>query len=239
MVAMLPTYATSPLFNAGFLLYYSLLRRGLFVSLGVLGEGKRKRAGGLPIVSRALAIFRLLLFLLGEKVPSSFLDNKGLWGLLSLVGSQSPPLVDVILYLRFIGIPSMSLCRGERLYYYTHLVIMIAERDNTPYNLNSVLLAVIITLTAQYGGSSPNGHSRKRTALLTATFTLQEPVFLNSHTNTVFLQSLKWQAPATDTFFASRGCLLTRVPPSRGVIFTRARESDVESTHQPEIINQS
>ena len=120
---------------------------------------------------------------------------------------------------------------------YTHLVI--AERDNTPYNLNTILLAAIITLTAQYGGSFPDGHSRKRTALLTATFTLQEPVFLNSHTNTVFLQSLEWPAPATDTFFASRGCLLTRVPLSRGVIFTRARESDVESTHQPEIINQS
>ena len=66
---------------------------------------------------------------------------------------------------------------------YTYLVI--AERDNTPYNLNTVLLAAIITLTAQYGGSSPDGHSRKRTALLTAAFTSQDPVFLNSHTNTV------------------------------------------------------
>ena len=123
---------------------------------------------------------------------------------------------------------------------YTHLVIMIAERENTPYNLNTILLVAIITsLTAQYGGSSPDGHSRKRTALFTATFALQEPVFLNSHTNTVFLQSLERPAAVTDTFFASRGCLLTRVPLSRGVIFTRARESDVESTHQPEIINQS
>ena len=117
MVAMLPTYTTSPLFSAVFLLYYSLLRRGLFVSLGVWGEGKRKRAGDFRIVPRAPAIFRLLFFLLGEKVPSGFLDNKGLWAFLSLVGSQNLPLVDVILYLRFIGIPSMSLCRRERLYY--------------------------------------------------------------------------------------------------------------------------
>ena len=100
-----------------FTLYYSLLRRGLFESLGVWGEGERKRAGGFRVVPRALAVFRLLLFLLGEKVPSGFLDNKGLYGLLSLVGSQSLPSVDVILYLCFIGIPSMSLCRRERLYY--------------------------------------------------------------------------------------------------------------------------
>ena len=100
-----------------FTLYYSLLRRSLFESLGVWGEGKRKRAGDFRVVPRALAVFRLLLFLLVEKVPSGFLDNKGLYGLLSLVGSQSLPLVDVILYLCFIGIPSMSLCRRERLYY--------------------------------------------------------------------------------------------------------------------------
>ena len=164
--------------------------------------------------------------------------------LIDLIYAFCVPYVDVILCLRFIGIPDKKASAEERdstMNYanYTHLVIMIAERDNTPYNLNTILLAAIITLTAQYGGSSPDGHSRKRTALLTATFTLQEPVFLNSHTNTVFLQSLEWPAAATDTFFASQGCLLTRVPLSRGVIFTRASESDVESTHQPEIINQS
>ena len=36
-----------------------------------------------------------------------------------------------------------------------------------------------------YNTVEPNGHSRKRTALLTAAFT--NPVFHNSHTNSVFL----------------------------------------------------
>ena len=57
-------------------------------------------------------------------------------------------------------------------------------------------------------GCSPNGRSRNWKALLMATFT--KCVFLNSHTNSVFLSSLKWPAPVTNTFFASRGCPLTR-----------------------------
>ena len=79
-----------------FTLYYSLLRRGLFESLGVWGEGKRKRAGDFRVVPRTLAVFRLLLFSLGEKVSSGFLDNKGLYGLLSLVGSHKASLWSML-----------------------------------------------------------------------------------------------------------------------------------------------
>ena len=39
---------------------------------------------------------------------------------------------------------------------------------------------------------------------------LQSPVFPNSHTNFVFEQSRKRSDPVTDTFFACRGCPLTR-----------------------------
>ena len=38
----------------------------------------------------------------------------------------------------------------------------------------------------------------------------QNPVLLNSHTNSVFFHSHKRPAPVTDTFFTSLGCLLTR-----------------------------
>ena len=38
----------------------------------------------------------------------------------------------------------------------------------------------------------------------------QNAVFLHSHTNYVFLHSCKRPAVVTDTFFASRGCLLMR-----------------------------
>ena len=58
---------------------------------------------------------------------------------------------------------------------------------------------------ARYTGSSPNGHPRKRTALLTADFTS-----LLSYSNSVFILSRKRTDPLTDTFFASRGCPLTR-----------------------------
>ena len=58
---------------------------------------------------------------------------------------------------------------------------------------------------SEYSGSSPNGHSCKRTALQTTAFT--KPHFSqNSHTNFVFEQSRKW----SDTFSACRGCPLTR-----------------------------
>ena len=43
-------------------------------------------------------------------------------------------------------------------------------------------------LTPRYSGISLNGHSRKRTALLTTAFT--KPC-LNSHTNSVFTHSRK------------------------------------------------
>lgn len=59
-----------------------------------------------------------------------------------------------------------------------------------------------------YNGNSPNGYSRKQTALLAVAFT--KPVFLNSYTESVFLHSRKQLAPVTDTFCASWGCLLTR-----------------------------
>ena len=42
---------------------------------------------------------------------------------------------------------------------------------------------------------------------------LQNPVLLNSHTNSLFLRSLKRPAPVTDTFFTSQGCPLTKLPP--------------------------
>ena len=38
----------------------------------------------------------------------------------------------------------------------------------------------------------------------------QKPDYFNSHTNSVFLHSRKRPTPVTDTFFASRGCPLTR-----------------------------
>ena len=38
----------------------------------------------------------------------------------------------------------------------------------------------------------------------------QNAVFLNSHTNSVFIHLCKLPASVTDTFFASRGCRLTR-----------------------------
>ena len=48
-----------------FTLYYSLLRRGLFESLGVWGEGKRKRAGDFRVVPRALAVFSIIAIFIG------------------------------------------------------------------------------------------------------------------------------------------------------------------------------
>ena len=36
----------------------------------------------------------------------------------------------------------------------------------------------------------------------------QNPVFLNSHKNSIFLHSRKRPAPVTDTFFATWGCPL-------------------------------
>ena len=53
----------------------------------------------------------------------------------------------------------------------------------------------------RYNGNSPNGYSRKQTALLAVAFT--KPVFLNSYTDSVFLHSHKQLAPVTDTFCAS------------------------------------
>ena len=44
--------------------------------------------------------------------------------------------------------------------------------------------SIIQSVCCWYSGSSLNGRSRKRTALLTTTFT--KPRFLNSHTNSVF-----------------------------------------------------
>ena len=59
-------------------------------------------------------------------------------------------------------------------------------------------------------GSTPNGHSRKRTALITAAFR-EPPFFLNSHTNSVFLHFRKRPpASVTGTFSASQGCPLMR-----------------------------
>ena len=58
-----------------------------------------------------------------------------------------------------------------------------------------------------YSGSSLNGHSRKRKALLTAAVT-KTRLFQLSH-NSVFLHSRKRPAPVTDTFFASGGCPVT------------------------------
>ena len=54
-------------------------------------------------------------------------------------------------------------------------------------------------LVFEYSGSSPNRHSRKRTSYLRPPS--QNPVFLNSRTNSMFLHSCKRPVPATDTFF--------------------------------------
>ena len=53
----------------------------------------------------------------------------------------------------------------------------------------------------KYTGSSPKGHSRTRTVLLRPPS--QNPVFLNPHTNSVFLDSRKRTAPVTDTSLES------------------------------------
>ena len=60
-----------------------------------------------------------------------------------------------------------------------------------------------------YSRSSLNGQSRKRKALLTAAFT-KTRLFQLSHKLCIFTASRKQPAPVTDTFFASRGCPLTR-----------------------------
>ena len=75
---------------------------------------------------------------------------------------------------------------------------------------------------SEYSGSSPNGHSRKRTALLTTAS--QSPVFPNSHANFVFEQSRKGSDTVTDTFSVCRGCQLRRgytvaAPVSRGMLW--------------------
>ena len=54
-------------------------------------------------------------------------------------------------------------------------------------------------LVFEYSGSSPNRHSRKRTSYLRPPS--QNPVFLNSRTNSMFLHSCKRPVPATDTLF--------------------------------------
>ena len=50
--------------------------------------------------------------------------------------------------------------------------------------------------------------------LISGELYLQPPsqyvVFLNSHTNSVFLTSRKQRAPVTETFFPSRGCPFMR-----------------------------
>ena len=59
-------------------------------------------------------------------------------------------------------------------------------------------------------GSSPNAHSHKQTALLTAAFNSQNPGFLNTHKNCIFLHSGRRPAQVMDTFFASQRCPLMR-----------------------------
>ena len=59
-------------------------------------------------------------------------------------------------------------------------------------------------------GNSPNRHSSKWGSLLYLRPPSQNPVFLKSHTNSVFLAFRKWPAPVMDTFFMSWWFLLTR-----------------------------
>ena len=59
-----------------------------------------------------------------------------------------------------------------------------------------------------YRGSSRNGRSGKRTALLTAIFT--KPPSYSTPMNSVFLHSRKRPAPVTNTFLAARGFPLKR-----------------------------
>ena len=75
-------------------------------------------------------------------------------------------------------------------------------------------------------GSSPNAHSRKQTALLTAALNSQNPVFLNTHKNSVLLHFRKRPAQVMDTFFASQRCPLKRAStvfpcPSKKVFVSR------------------
>jgi len=69
-------------------------------------------------------------------------------------------------------------------------------------------MLIIRIVQIWYSGSCPNEHCCEQTAILTRPS--QNSLFLPSYTNSVFLHSRKRPAPATDTFFTSWVCPLTR-----------------------------
>ena len=69
----------------------------------------------------------------------------------------------------------------------------------------------------KYSGSSPNGHSRNRKALLSSTFTRRRSVFSNPIQTLYFYISLRGQSLLRTLQFAFRGCVCLRKLPQRGV----------------------
>ena len=74
----------------------------------------------------------------------------------------------------------------------------------------------------KYRVNSPNGHSRSGQLYLRPPS--QNPILLNSETNSVFSHSRKRPAPVTDTFFATRG-----YPPYRGCLLMTAFTATLRS----------
>ena len=69
----------------------------------------------------------------------------------------------------------------------------------------------------KYSGSSPNGHSRNRKALLSSTFTKRRSVFSNPIQTVYFYISLSGQSLLRTLQFAFRGCVCLRELPQCGV----------------------
>ena len=79
------------------------------------------------------------------------------------------------------------------------------------YTLKKVYFICTSSILLVYsGGSSPNGHSRKRTALLTAAFT--KPCLSQLPCKLFIFHSCKRPAPITNTFFAPEGVCLRELP---------------------------
>ena len=88
----------------------------------------------------------------------------------------------------------------------------LTSEDETR-ELQEISVAKLCTssiLLVYSGGSSPNGHSRKRTALLTAAFT--KPCLSQLPCKLFIFHSRKRPAPITNTFFAPEGVCLRELP---------------------------
>lgn len=124
--------------------------------------------------------------------------------------TKPPSEVDVILYLLFYwDIPSRNLCGGERLYYglcqlHTHTLLS-----------RSVIILDITWILYFWQRSSQHNTvevdiSKQTLSQADSSTAHKTFFFLNSHTSSAFLHSREWPASVTDTFFASRGCPLSR-----------------------------